>query len=111
MPGRHSEEVGGGEMGIVAGSGFIAGAVLGLRFKLLALLPAMLVASVVVGIIAIDSDLWSLVLTLIVAFSSIQVGYLVGAVAGALFEVRTKRDEGGASQSSHAGEKPIGSPH
>jgi len=70
-------------MGVVLGTSFLAGAVLGLRFKVLVLLPAMFVTAVVVGIAAINSlsGLWSLALMVIVATTAIQLGYLVGAMA------------------------------
>jgi hypothetical protein len=96
-------------MGVVAGTSFFAGAVLGLRFKVSVLVPAMLVASVVVSITAIDSrvGLWLLALMVIVAVTSMQVGYLLGAAASPLFEVTTKQDAGVASRSSDAVEGPV----
>jgi hypothetical protein len=95
-------------MELVAGASFMAGAVLGLRFRVSVLVPALFVASVVAGISAVDSrvDLWSLALAVIVAVTSMQLGYLVGVVASPLFEVKTSR-EGVPSRSSEAMERPV----
>lgn len=93
-------------MGVV--TSFFAGAVLGLRFKVSVLVPALFVAAVVVGISAVHSgvDLWSLALAVIAAVTSMQLGYLVGVVASTLFEVRTSHG-GAASRSSDAVERTV----
>ncbi len=70
---------------MIAGTSFLAGAMLGLRFKVLVLLPAMLLATIVAGIAAIENrlDVWSFALVAITAVASLQVGYVVGAMASA----------------------------
>lgn len=93
-------------MGVV--TSFFAGAVLGLRFKVSVLVPALFVAAVVVGISAAHSgvDLWSLALAVIAAVTSMQLGYLVGVVASTLFEVRTSHGDA-VSRSSDAVERTV----
>jgi hypothetical protein len=82
-------------MGLVAGTSFLAGAVLGLRFEVWALIPASLIALVALGIAAIDRfvDLWSFALTAIVAIAAMQMGYLVGAGATPFFDARTDHED------------------
>jgi len=95
-------------MGVVAGTSFLAGAVLSLRLKVWAFIPAMFVASVVVGISTVASrvDLWSVAVAVIVALTAMQLGYLIGAVASTLFDVRSNC-EGAPSRSSDAVERPV----
>jgi hypothetical protein len=94
-------------MGLIAGTSFLAGAVLGFRFNVWALIPASLL--VALGVAAIDGfvDLWSLVLTLIVTVTSTQAGYLVGAAVNALFEVGAKQNIGAGSRSNDALGRPV----
>jgi hypothetical protein len=88
-------------MGLIAGTTFLAGAVLGVRFKVLVLFPAMLVAIAAVGIVAIDNrvDLWSFVLMVTIAVVSIQVGYVVGAIATAALGDESREGQNLPSQS------------
>ena len=62
------------------------GAVLGLRFKVVALVPLIFLAifgAVVVGAAA-GWKLWSIIGTAIVGVVAVQIGYLLGAVARAM---------------------------
>ena len=97
-------------MGLVAGTSFLAGAALSLRFKVWALIPASLIAVVALGIAAIDSlvDLWSFPLTAIVAIAAMQMGYLVGAGASSFFEARTHHEH---ARSGGVVGRPMRSPH
>jgi hypothetical protein len=99
-------------MELVAGTSFLAGAALSLRFNAWALIPASLIALVAVGIAAIHSfaDLWSFALTAIVAIAALQMGYLVGAAASPFFEARTNHEDA-PTRSSGVVERPVRSPH
>ena len=99
-------------MGLVAGTSFLAGAALSLRFNAWALIPASLIALVALGIAAIDSsvDLWSFALTAIVAIAAMQMGYLVGAGARCLFDARTNHEDA-PTRSSGVVERPVRWPH
>ena len=99
-------------MELVAGTSFLAGVALSLRFNAWALIPASLIALVALGIAAIDSsiDLWSFALTAIVAIAAMQMGYLVGAVASPFFDARTTHEDA-PTRSSGVVERPVRSPH
>jgi hypothetical protein len=99
-------------MGLVAGTSFLAGAALSLRFNAWALIPASLIALVALGIAAIDSsiDLWSFALTAIVAIAAMQMGYLVGAGASTLFDTRTDHEDA-PTRSSDVVERPVRWPY
>jgi hypothetical protein len=59
----------------------LAGALLGFRFKVLALIPVVLIglmASILIGI-AIHDDFWSILLVAIVTITALQAGYLGGS--------------------------------
>lgn len=62
--------------------GAIAGAVLGMRFRVLALIPAVLVATVVVVISSHGRHLLAIVLTALATTAALEVGYAVGALFG-----------------------------
>jgi hypothetical protein len=60
----------------------LAGIILGLRFKVMILVPAITLAmlfAVVVGVARAD-PFWSILLTIILLGSAVQVGYLAGIV-------------------------------
>jgi hydrogenase/urease accessory protein HupE len=59
----------------------LTGALLGLRYNVLALVPAVpvgLTASILIGIARHD-DLWSIILVAVVTIAALQAGYLGGA--------------------------------
>lgn len=60
--------------------GAIAGALLGLRFRVLALMPAILVATAAVIITSHHQHALAIVLTVLATISSLQLGYMVGCV-------------------------------
>jgi hypothetical protein len=62
--------------------GVLVGAVLGVRFKVLVLVPAICAALpvVVVAEIARGEGIWGLALATIVVASSLQIGYILGNV-------------------------------
>jgi hypothetical protein len=95
-------------MGLVAGTSFLAGAALSLRFNVWALIPASLIALVALGIAAIHSfvDLWSFALTAIVAIAALQMGYLVGAGASFVFDARTNHEDA-PTRSTDVVERPV----
>jgi hypothetical protein len=62
--------------------GAVAGILLGLRFKVLVLLPAILVATV--AIILIGGELRVIVFTELGTVALLQVGYFVGSVLAAV---------------------------
>ena len=62
--------------------GAIAGALLGIRFKVLVLIPAILVATVVVIITGhqIGQHVLAIVLSALATISALEIGYMVGCV-------------------------------
>jgi hypothetical protein len=60
----------------------LVGATLGARFNVLILLPAMLFAglAIAIGGLAYSSSLSSILAALVIALSSLQIGYLAGGV-------------------------------
>ena len=69
--------------------GIVVGIVLGLRYKVLILAPAVLfviVLAIVIGVARADSA-WSIVLMTIVAVTAVQLGYLAGIVIRATIGV------------------------
>jgi hypothetical protein len=77
---------------ILAMAAVLLGAVLGLRFKVLILLPAAIVAVAIM--VAADSiehaSLSTTVVDVVLALASLQIGYLAGAIAGGLTGVATR---------------------
>lgn len=71
---------------ILAMAALLLGAVLGLRFRVLILLPAAVVAiAITVAADSIEhSSLWTIVVDVVSALASLQMGYLAGAIAGGL---------------------------
>jgi hypothetical protein len=61
-------------------TGAIAGILLGVRFKVLVLVPAFLVAAVVIIINGSGHTLSSIVLTVLGTVVSLQIGYIIGSV-------------------------------
>ena len=66
---------------------FLVGAVLGLRFKVLILIPAIGLSVLVVTAngIVIGESLWRLALVWVIPATSIQLGYIGGTVVQLLF--------------------------
>src|SRR5215467_4248629 len=81
--------------------GVVVGIVLGLRYKILILVPAVLFAmilAIAVGVGRADS-FWSIVLTTIALVIAVQLGYLAGLVIHAAIVIRPPRKDGGKSDS------------
>jgi len=70
----------GEEMGVFLVTGAIIGILLGLRFNVLVLVPASVVATVVVFVNGSGDKLSVIVLTLVGTLVSLQVGYVTGSV-------------------------------
>jgi hypothetical protein len=66
---------------------FLLGALLGIKFRVLILIPALgaTVPAVVATGIARGDAAWAILITLAAAFSSLQVGYLCGATTQCAF--------------------------
>jgi len=76
----------------------IMGALLGLRFKVLILIPAIAVSSaaVVYAGLSYESSTWSILLVLVMTTAAMQVGYFAGAIIGnSLASFRKERDSSG----------------
>lgn len=60
----------------------LIGAMLGLRFKVAILVPAIIIGSVVILAIGMSSgnNFWSVLLVMIVMITALQMGYLSGTV-------------------------------
>jgi hypothetical protein len=67
-------------MAIFLVTGVIIGILLGLRFKVLVLVPASVLATIVIIIIARGQELSVIALTLIGTLVALQMGYLAGSV-------------------------------
>jgi hypothetical protein len=74
-------------MAALASICFLVGAVLGLRFKVLILVPAIGLLVVVASAsgIVLGESLWRLALVVVVAATAIQLGYVSGTVAQLFF--------------------------
>jgi hypothetical protein len=81
--------------------GVVAGIVLGLRYKILILVPAVLFAmilAIIIGIGRADS-FWSIVLTTVALVVAVQLGYLAGiAVHAVIAAIRPPRKEDGGGK-------------
>ena len=75
----------------------LVGIVLGLRYKVLILVPAVMFAvlfAIIVGVARAD-NFWSIVLTTVVLGTAVQLGYLAGVVIGAtIASIRLPLDGG-----------------
>jgi tetrahydromethanopterin S-methyltransferase subunit C len=69
-------------------SGAIAGILLGIRFKVLVVVPASLLAAVIVVANGSGQQLGAVVLTLLGTVASLQIGYVVGSILRALVRTR-----------------------
>jgi hypothetical protein len=82
--------------------GVVVGIVLGLRYKILILVPAVLFAmifTIMVGVARADS-FWSIVLTTVALVTAVQLGYLAGiAIHAAIAAIRPPRKDGGSGKS------------
>ncbi len=61
------------------------GAVLGLRFKVLILIPSIFLVTVGIAVVgtAVGWKPWSIVGTVVISVTALQIGYLIGVVARA----------------------------
>jgi membrane protein DedA with SNARE-associated domain len=69
-------------MALLVGMSFLLGALLGIKFRVLILIPALgaiLLTVVAIGI-AHAHAVWAILVTLAAAVSSLQIGYLGGAI-------------------------------
>jgi len=71
-------------MAIFLITGAIAGIILGLRFKVLVLVPAILLATVIIIVSGSGDKLSVIVLTVVGTAVSLQIGYIVGCTLRAL---------------------------
>jgi hypothetical protein len=69
-------------------AGAIAGILLGIRFKVLVIVPASLLAAVIVIANGSGHKLGAVVLTLVGTLASLQIGYVVGSILRALVRAR-----------------------
>jgi hypothetical protein len=85
--------------------GVVVGIVLGLRYKILILVPAVLFAmtiAIIIGVARADS-FWAIVLTTVVLVIVIQLGYLAGiAIRAIIAAIRPPRKDGDNSDSGVA---------
>ena len=92
-------------MAIFLITGAIAGILLGLRFKVLVLVPAILLATVVIIVNGSDHKLSVIVLTAVGTAASLQIGYVVGCIlrvlARAYLPARTNERQRPGSKPAH----------
>jgi hypothetical protein len=85
--------------------GVVVGIVLGLRYKILVLVPAVLLAmifAIIIGIGRADS-FWWIVLTTVALVVAVQLGYLAGiAIHAVIASIRPPRKEGSKSDTEIA---------
>lgn len=77
---NNSEVSAEGEMAVFLIAGAITGILLGLRFKVLVLVPASVLATVVVIVSRIGHELSVIVLTLVGTLVALQMGYIAGSI-------------------------------
>ena len=77
---NNSEVSAEGEMAVFLVTSAIAGILLGLRFKVLVLVPASVLATVVVIVSRSGHELTVIVLTLVGTLVALQMGYLAGSI-------------------------------
>jgi len=73
---------------------FLAGAALGLRFKVMILVPALILTMLFAAIVGVtrDDQFWSIAVAMILLGTAIQVGYLAGILIRAkIASVRAQR--------------------
>jgi hypothetical protein len=88
-------------MSIFLITGAIAGILLGLRFRSLILVPASLLATVVVIVTEGRDRLSVVVLTVIGTVASLQIGYLVSSMLRTLVGMATSASPRSRSESTH----------
>jgi hypothetical protein len=73
----------------------LAGAVLGLRFKVLILAPAVTLTTLFAAIVGIKRGdmFWSIAIAMILGVTAIQVGYLAGILIRAKIERSERRSQ------------------
>jgi len=74
---------------------FLAGVALGLRFKVLILVPAVTLTMLFAAIVGVARGdmFWSIAIAMILLVTSIQVGYLVGILIRAKIERSERRSQ------------------
>jgi hypothetical protein len=81
--------------------GVVVGIVLGLRYNILVLVPAVLFATILAIIIGIGraDSFWSIVLTTVALVAAVQLGYLAGiAIHAVIAAIRPPRKEDGSGK-------------
>jgi len=98
---------------ILAMAALLLGAVLGLRFRVLILLPAAVVA--IATMVAADSiehsSLWTIVVDVVLALASLQMGYLAGAIAGGLMGLARSHKHPGRNLAVRLANRQYPDPH
>jgi hypothetical protein len=74
-------------------AGAIAGVLLGLRFKVLVILPASLLAAIIIIATGSRQQWGAIVLTLLATLASLQIGYVVGSILRTLVRARLPATE------------------
>ena len=74
-------------------AGAIAGVLLGLRFKVLVIVPASVLAAIMIIATGTGQQLGAFILTLLVTLASLQIGYVVGSILRALVRARLPATE------------------
>jgi hypothetical protein len=95
---------------ILAIISFLIGVALGLRFKVLILVPAIGLALAMVAVhgIVVEDGVWRLVGTMVVVATFIQLGYLGGSVLHSVIGASRAADYSGASKRTSTEVSPSG---
>jgi hypothetical protein len=86
------------------------GAVLGLRFKFSILFPATVVVALIALIMAVDAPTWRIVLSIVLAALTLQLGFLGGATAHCWIVGHNRADSARADQNPTKTARPARGP-
>ena len=90
--------------------GTIAGIMLGVSFKVLVLVPAILLATAVITVtgIASDDEAWTIALTVFGTAASLQIGYFAGSILCGMVRTPVGTEHGRLSTIFHSRDVPVG---
>jgi uncharacterized membrane protein YqjE len=86
------------------------GAALGLRFKFAILFPATVVVALIALITAVDAPTWRIVLSIVLAAVTLQLGFLGGAAAQCWLLGHNRSDPARADQDATKAARPARGP-
>ncbi len=87
-----------------------AGIMLGVSFKVLVLVPAILLTTAVITVtgIASDDEAWTIALTVFGTAASLQIGYFAGSILCGMVRAPVGTEHGSLSTIFHSRDVPVG---